>query len=62
MSNQKLGWVLPKIIEQNKGITVGALTKQKQRGKLIEGVHWKKVLGRIWYHYEKFDEMINDAA
>jgi len=61
---QPTGWVLGIIIEKRKGVTVGALTKMKQRGKLIEGQHWKKVLGRIWYHFENFDKLIdeNDAA
>ncbi len=62
MKDQNIGWVLPVIIEQRKGISEGALKKQKQRGKLKEGFHWKKVHGRIWFHFERYDEMIDHAA
>jgi hypothetical protein len=62
MTVNKIGWCLAPIIYQKKGITPGALMKKKQRGELIEGLHWKKTLGRIWYHYEKFDELIDSAA
>jgi hypothetical protein len=64
MKEQELGWVLPIIIERKKGISVGALIKQKQRssGGLIEGVHWKKAMGRVWFHYEKYNEIIENAA
>jgi len=61
METENIGWCLGTIIHQKKGMSPGALMKKKQRGELVEGVHWKKTLGRIWYHYEKFDELIDDA-
>lgn len=56
----RLGWVKPIIIENLKGITVGALDKRKVRGKLIEGIHWKKVHGTVMYHYERIDQLFED--
>lgn len=58
----KLGWVLASSMEQHKGITKNAIDKMKDREYLIEGYHFKIFRGRIWYHYERFDELIENAA
>jgi len=55
----QFGWVLPTIFEQYKGITKDALDKKRKTGKLIEGIHFKKADdGRIYYHYENYDEYV----
>lgn len=56
----KLGWVKPEIIEKFKGLTPGAMEKRRVRGKLIQGIHWKKVQGIIMYHYENLDQLFED--
>lgn len=58
----QMGWVLAPKMEELKGIKVGALNKMKERGKLKEGYHFKKFNGRLYFHFERFDELINDAA
>lgn len=62
MSNVKFGWVLAVKMEELKGISVGAINKMKERGKLKEDYHFKKFNGRIYYHFERFDELIEHAA
>lgn len=57
-----LGWVLAPKVEELKGIKVGALNKMKERGQLQEGSHFKKFNGRLYFHYEKIDKLIDDAA
>ncbi|MEW9799674.1 excisionase family protein [Alteromonas sp. CYL-A6] len=57
----QLGWVYPAIIEELKGITYHALNKRRQRGKLIEGVHWKKVHGVIMFNYEALDQLFEET-
>ncbi|QPG06924.1 excisionase family protein [Salinimonas marina] len=60
ISYVRLGWVRAEIIEQHKGITVQALDKRRNRGKFIEGQHWKKVHGVIMYHYENIDQLFEE--
>ncbi|NRA54098.1 MAG: hypothetical protein HRU23_08140 [Gammaproteobacteria bacterium] len=55
----KLGWVKAKKIEDLKGITVGALKKKRERGVLVEGVHWRKAPDNvIYFNYERLDEFL----
>ena len=56
----KLGLVKAKIIEQHKGFTDDALNRMRQTGKIVEGVHWKKVRGVVVYNYEKLDEYFDN--
>ncbi|WP_299262973.1 hypothetical protein [uncultured Psychrosphaera sp.] len=52
----RLGWVKARVIEIHKGFSDDALNKMRQTGKIVEGIHWKKVKGVIVYNYEKLDE------
>lgn len=53
----KLGWVKPVVIQNLKGITVAALKKKKERGQLIENVHWRKADDNvIYYHFENINK------
>ena len=54
----QIGWCKAWIIEKLKGHTVGALSKYKERGLLVEGKHWKKFNGSLHYHFENFNEWI----
>lgn len=58
----KLGWVKPKVIENLKGITEGALKKKRERGILIEGIHWRKAQDNvIYFNYERLDEFLDNG-
>lgn len=57
-SQPQLGWVRPSVIEARKGITKGALDKKRQRGQLIEKVHWGYSDGVIYYNFEEIDRKI----
>jgi len=55
-----LGWVKPIVIENLKGITVGALKKKRERGLFVEGIHWKKADDNvIYFNYEKVEEYLD---
>ena len=57
----KLGWVKARIIEELKGITQGALKKKRERGILVEGIHWRKAADNvIYFNYERLEEFLND--
>lgn len=64
MSNNfiKLGWVKPRVIENLKGITEGALKKKRERGLLLEGFHWRKASDNvIYFNYERLDEFLENG-
>lgn len=58
MSNgAHLDWVLTPKLADMSGFSEESLTKLRQRGKVIMGVHWKKnPIGRITWNVERFDE------
>lgn len=58
--NFELGWVQAIKMEETKGISIGSINKMKERGKLIQGKHWKKWQGRLYYHYERINELIEN--
>ncbi|KZN46018.1 hypothetical protein [Pseudoalteromonas luteoviolacea] len=58
----KLGWVLPIIMEQLKGLDKDKLDNRRKKGQLEEGVLWKKAGdNRIYYHFENWDNFVENG-
>lgn len=58
----ELGWVSSDKMYELKGLKPDALSKMKEHGKLQYDYHVKKFNGKLVYHFERFNELMEDAA
>lgn len=58
----KLEWSKANIIEQLMGFTPGALNKMRERGRILEGTHWKCWNNVTLYNYSALQEFIENDS
>ena len=55
-------WVKANIIEQLMGYSNGALNKMRERGRIVQGTHWKHWNNVVLYNYAAIQEFISNDS
>lgn len=53
--NNYRGWVHTQVIEEQKGLSTEVLRHRRREGHVIEGVHWRRWCGKIYWNFEALD-------
>lgn len=51
-------WVVAKKMADLSGLTEKALEHMRRSGRLIEGTHWKRAIGRVWFCVPAIESLI----